>query len=77
METKYIEIVSDNRIHNLEYEWINWENNDSPTIIFLHEGLGSLAMWKGFPRELCARAKYRGLVYSRRGTANQPSILLR
>ena len=39
----------------------------SPRIVFLHEGLGSIAMWGGFPDRLCATGGYRGLVYSRRG----------
>ncbi|MEO8079633.1 MAG: alpha/beta fold hydrolase [Caldimonas sp.] len=36
-------------------------------IVFLHEGLGSLAMWKDFPERLCAEAGRRGLVFSRPG----------
>jgi len=35
--------------------------------VFLHEGLGSLSMWKGWPEQLCAAGGYRGLVYSRYG----------
>ena len=36
-------------------------------IVFLHEGLGSLAMWRDYPQALCAAAGARGLVYSRYG----------
>jgi pimeloyl-ACP methyl ester carboxylesterase len=36
-------------------------------MVFLHEGLGSLAMWKDFPRRLCDALGWRGLVYSRPG----------
>ena len=36
-------------------------------MVFLHEGLGSLAMWKDFPSRLCAALGCRGLVYSRPG----------
>jgi hypothetical protein len=36
-------------------------------IVFLHEGLGSVAMWKDFPRELCEAGGFRGLVFSRPG----------
>ena len=36
-------------------------------IIFLHEGLGSVAMWRDWPAKLCAAAGRHGLVYSRRG----------
>ncbi len=40
---------------------------DPPLMIFLHEGLGSLAMWKDFPQTLCDALGCRGLVYSRPG----------
>jgi pimeloyl-ACP methyl ester carboxylesterase len=36
-----------------------------PLVVFLHEGLGSLSMWRDFPERLCAAAGCRGLVYSR------------
>lgn len=36
-------------------------------IIFLHEGLGSVAMWRDWPEQLCAATGRAGLVYSRRG----------
>ena len=38
-----------------------------PLMVFLHEGLGSVAMWKDFPDRLCAAGGFRGLVYSRPG----------
>jgi pimeloyl-ACP methyl ester carboxylesterase len=36
-------------------------------IVFLHEGLGSVAMWRDFPALVCAATGRAGLVYSRRG----------
>jgi pimeloyl-ACP methyl ester carboxylesterase len=36
-------------------------------IVFLHEGLGSLAAWGDWPRALCQAAGCRGLVFSRYG----------
>ena len=38
-----------------------------PTLVFLHEGLGCHAMWKGFPRQLCGKTGCPGLVYDRLG----------
>lgn len=38
-----------------------------PVIVFLHEGLGSIAMWRDFPERLCARLRLQGVVYDRRG----------
>lgn len=36
-------------------------------LVFLHEGLGSVAMWRDWPAQLCALAGRDGIVYSRRG----------
>lgn len=49
----------------LEYQWLGPEKTGAPLIVFLHEGLGSLAMWRDFPQQLCEAAGCRGLVYSR------------
>jgi len=40
---------------------------DGPLLVFLHEGLGSMSMWRDFPTQLCERLGARGLVYSRPG----------
>jgi pimeloyl-ACP methyl ester carboxylesterase len=52
----------------IEHAWIGRERRNRPLFVFLHEGLGSLAMWKGFPRVLCDALGVRGLVYSRPGS---------
>lgn len=39
----------------------------APTVIFLHEALGSIGQWKGFPAALCAATGLRGLIYDRQG----------
>lgn len=36
-------------------------------IVFLHEGLGSVAMWRDWPAQVCAACGRAGIVYSRRG----------
>lgn len=42
-----------------------------PPIVFLHEGLGSVALWQGrdgfWPQAVCAATGRAGVVYSRRG----------
>ena len=38
-----------------------------PTLVFLHEGLGSIGQWRGFPAQLCASTGLPGLVYERWG----------
>ncbi len=63
----FINIDWDGRQVSMEYQWIGREKKTEPLIIFLHEGLGSVAMWKDFPQRLCEAAGCRGLVYSRPG----------
>lgn len=38
-----------------------------PTLVFLHEGLGCVSLWRDFPQRLCAATGCGGLLYSRRG----------
>jgi pimeloyl-ACP methyl ester carboxylesterase len=52
---------------SIEYQWLGSAEAELPLIVFLHEGLGSVAMWKDFPQRLCEAASCRGLVYSRPG----------
>lgn len=51
----------------IEYQWVGSADTTRPLMVFLHEGLGSVAMWKDFPQRLCEAANCRGLVYSRPG----------
>ena len=53
--------------YSLEYEFISPERTSSPLLVFLHEGLGSVAMWRDWPQQLCDAGGFRGLVYSRPG----------
>lgn len=51
----------------IEYEWVGSAAGEAPVMVFLHEGLGSVAMWRDFPARLCDAAGVRGLLYSRPG----------
>ncbi|HUH39610.1 MAG TPA: alpha/beta hydrolase [Castellaniella sp.] len=51
----------------IECRLISAQASDAPLLIFLHEGLGSVAMWRDWPEAFCRRAGVRGLVYSRYG----------
>jgi pimeloyl-ACP methyl ester carboxylesterase len=52
----------------LEVERIAVPGGDArAAIVFLHEGLGSVAMWRDWPARLCAATGRAGIVYSRRG----------
>ncbi len=66
-EIEFVEIPLGDRMVRIEHRWIASERHARPLLVFLHEGLGSVAMWKGFPHLLCSRGGYRGLVYSRPG----------
>ncbi len=62
---EFAEIDWRGRRVRVEHAWIAPQRSDAPLMVFLHEGLGSLAMWKDFPRQLCDALGVRGLVYSR------------
>jgi pimeloyl-ACP methyl ester carboxylesterase len=64
---EFVEIDWAGRRVRIEHQWAGAADRGRPLIVFLHEGLGSLAMWKDFPQRLCAAAGCRGLVYSRPG----------
>ncbi len=40
---------------------------EEPVLVFLHEGLGCIELWRDFPARLCACLGLRGLVYDRVG----------
>lgn len=51
----------------LEYRWIGARPDEAPTIVFLHEALGSVSTWRDFPARLAAETGCGALVYSRTG----------
>jgi pimeloyl-ACP methyl ester carboxylesterase len=60
--------------HRLEYQWLHPRANkgrrhgdDAPVLVFLHEGLGSAALWKNFPALVVEGTRCPALVYSRYG----------
>ena len=60
--------------HRLEYAWSGAEHAAPPAVVMLHEGLGSLALWKDFPRRLAAATARRVLTYSRYGYGRSDPI---
>jgi pimeloyl-ACP methyl ester carboxylesterase len=46
-----------------------------PTIVMLHEGLGSVAMWKDFPEKVAATTECGVLVYSRYGHGKSEKLV--
>jgi len=53
--------------HALEYEWID---GGEPTLVFLHEGLGSIRQWRDFPGQVASATGRRALLYNRYGYGN-------
>jgi pimeloyl-ACP methyl ester carboxylesterase len=51
----------------LSYEWIEGDGRGKPTLVFLHEGLGSIRQWRDFPVKVAAATGCRALVYDRYG----------
>jgi pimeloyl-ACP methyl ester carboxylesterase len=53
--------------HRIEYERIDVGGVARPALVLLHEGLGSVAMWRDFPGRLAHATGCNALVYSRYG----------
>ncbi len=51
----------------IEHEWLGPRDGAGLLTVFLHEGLGSVSMWRDFPARLCSALNCRGLVFSRPG----------
>jgi pimeloyl-ACP methyl ester carboxylesterase len=56
----------------LEHRWIDGRP-DRPTLVLLHEGLGSVSMWRDFPDAVVERTGCACLVYSRAGHGTSPA----
>jgi pimeloyl-ACP methyl ester carboxylesterase len=52
--------------HRTEYEFLG-ASRGAPVMVFLHEGLGSLSMWRDFPSRVAHATGCNALVYSRYG----------
>jgi pimeloyl-ACP methyl ester carboxylesterase len=72
LRQRFGEVVVDGK--RLETLWIEPNHAATQTIVMLHEGLGSIAMWKDFPQQLAARTGCRVLTYSRYGHGNSEML---
>jgi pimeloyl-ACP methyl ester carboxylesterase len=61
---------------DLEYRMIGPLPADAPTIVMLHEGLGSAALWGDFPQSLQAATGMGVFVYSRAGYGASSPVTL-
>ncbi|MCL2458497.1 MAG: alpha/beta hydrolase [Desulfobulbus sp.] len=60
--------------HRLYYELLAGDA-DRPWLVFLHEGLGTVAQWGAFPQELCRRTRCPGLIYDRLGHGQSSALV--
>jgi pimeloyl-ACP methyl ester carboxylesterase len=60
----------------LEAVWLGPGPEVAPTLIFLHEGLGCVALWRDIPQRLVEMTGCGALVYSRRGYGASASCAL-
>jgi pimeloyl-ACP methyl ester carboxylesterase len=63
----FADILFQSRALQIEYAWVGTSLEEAPTVVFLHEGLGSISMWRDFPERFCSGLGLRGLVFSRYG----------
>ena len=49
---------------------------DAPTLVFLHEGLGCVELWRDYPAKLAEATGLPAFVYSRRGYGRSDSCVL-
>ena len=67
-------LIADGR--RLEYEWHGPGPAAAATLVFLHEGLGSVSMWRDFPARLAQATGCGALVYSRAGYGGSDPVPL-
>jgi len=60
----------------LEAEWHGPPPETAPTLVFLHEGLGCVAMWREFPAALAEATGLGALVVSRLGYGGSDPVSL-
>jgi pimeloyl-ACP methyl ester carboxylesterase len=60
----------------LETRWIGPDPRSAPTIVMLHEGLGSMAQWGDWPDRLAAATRCGVFLYSRSGYGGSDPVTL-
>ncbi|MCB9053901.1 MAG: alpha/beta hydrolase [Lewinellaceae bacterium] len=57
--------------HHLQVKQVSVSGSaSSPTLIFLHDALGSIAQWGSFPEKLANRCRLNAFIYERAGHGN-------
>lgn len=61
---------------SLEYRWLAPQSDEAPTILMLHEGLGSVGLWGDFPDKLQQATGAGIFAYSRAGYGQSSPVTL-
>ena len=61
----------------IEYRMLPGEAGAGATLVFLHEGLGSVQLWRDFPDKVATRLGLPALVYSRFGYGQSDGLIAR
>src|SRR3954454_11106304 len=61
---------------SLEYRMIGPRPDAAPTIVMLHEGLGSVSTWGEFPQKFAEKTGVGVFVYSRAGYGRSSTVTL-
>ena len=64
MSDSFIDL-GDRRLRARRLDPARTDGLDRTTLVFLHEGLGCIEMWRDFPQKLCDSVQCRGVVYDR------------
>lgn len=59
----------------IEYRMVPGDALAMPTLVFLHEGLGSVGLWRDFPDKVAHKLGARALIYSRFGYGGSDGLL--
>jgi pimeloyl-ACP methyl ester carboxylesterase len=75
VEKKEGNIIIDGNV-SIYYQFLNSSLllKNRPLLIFLHEGLGSVAQWKDFPALLCEKVKLPALIFDREGYGKSSAL---
>lgn len=67
-ETPFETVESDRQLEEIKlYTRHLIHDPKRPTIVFLHDSLGSIEVWRSFPQLLCAALSCNGFIYDRQG----------
>lgn len=67
MQITFDDIILNQQKMRTKYIDLGAQKAGEATLVFLHEGLGCLEMWKDFPEKLCEATGLNGFVYERVG----------